>query len=105
MTSVTPCLPCACARREPADDRAPAPNSEVQTNERHTHLASDWLKESVVRISESISESIAEDIRTGYPGLKTETLGEARGATIDEEQVIVTPLLPPRLCSRPSRAA
>ena len=76
-------------------------HSEVQTTERHTHLASDWLKESVVRIS----ESIAEDICTGYPGLKTETLGEARGATIDEEPVIVTPLLPPRLCSPPSRAA
>lgn len=54
-------------------------HSEVQTTERYAHLASDWLKESAVRIS----ESIAADILTGYPGLETETLGEARGATTE----------------------
>lgn len=36
-------------------------HSEVQTTKRYAHLASDWLKESAVRIS----ESIAKDILTG----------------------------------------
>ena len=52
-----------------------------------------------------ISESIAEDILTGYSGLKTETLGEARGGTTEEDQAIVTPLFLPRTRSRPPRAA
>ena len=51
-------------------------HSEVQTTERYAHLASDWLKESAVRIS----ESIAADILTGYPGAKPGTAGEDEAA-------------------------
>ena len=41
-------------------------HSEAQTTERYAHLASDWVRESAVRIS----ESIGADILTGYPGQK-----------------------------------
>lgn len=74
---------------------------EVQTTERYAHLASDWLKESAVRIS----ESIAADILTGYPGLETETLGQAPGATTEDDHATVISLFPQRLRARPPRAA
>ena len=74
-------------------------HSEVRTTERYAHLASDWLKESAVRIS----ESIAADILTGYPGVTLDT--ELRGGPADEDEAIVTPLFPARLRGRSSRAA
>ena len=74
---------------------------EVRTTERYAHLASDRLKESAVRIS----ESIAADILTGYPGVKPGTLAEPRGGPADEDEAIVTPLFPARLRGRSSRAA
>ena len=73
----------------------------VYTTARYAHLASDWLKESAVRIS----ESIAADILTGYPGVKTEALAEARGGTADEDEAIVTPLFPARFRARSVRVA
>ena len=76
-------------------------HSETQTTERYAHLASDWLKESAVRIS----ESIAADILTGYPGVKPGTLAEPRDGPADEDEAIVTPLFPARLRGRSSRAA
>ena len=76
-------------------------HSEVRTTERYAHLASDWLKESAVRIS----ESIVADILTGYPGVKPGTLAEPRGGPADEDEAIVTPLFPARLRGRSSRAA
>ena len=76
-------------------------HSEVQTTKRYAHLASDWLKESAVRIS----ESIAKDILTGYPGLEAETLGQARGAITEDDYGTVAPLFPQRLRARPPRAA
>ena len=81
-------------------------HSEVQTTERYAHLASDWLKESAVRIS----ESIAADILTGYPGAKPGTLagtpsGPRGGA--EEEDEAAAPVLPfpARFGRRPTRAA
>ena len=52
-----------------------------------------------------ISENTADDILSGYPGLKTETLGEARGGTTEEDEVIVTPLFPARVRAPPPQAA
>ena len=82
-------------------------HSEVQTTERYAHLASDWLKESAVRIS----ESIAADILTGYPGAKPGTLAGTpagpRGGTAVEEDEAAAPVLPfpARFGRRPTRAA
>ena len=39
-------------------------HSAVQTTERYAHLAADWVRESAVRIL----DSIADDILTGYSG-------------------------------------
>ena len=61
-----------------------------RATERYAHLASDWLKESVV----CITERIVQNILTGYPALKPETLGEGRGGRIEEDHVIDTPLIP-----------
>ena len=55
-------------------------HSEVQTTERYAHLASDWVKESAVRIS----ESIAADILTGYPGQEGISMAEDRAGMEDE---------------------
>ena len=61
-------------------------HSEAQTTERYAHLAGDWVKESVVRVS----DSIAADILTGYrPGSR----GDARepsGCLPDETVPIPT---------------
>ena len=77
-------------------------HSEVQTTERYAHLASDWLKESAVRIS----ESIAADILTGYPGAKPGTPAGPRGGTAEEDEA-AGPVLPfpARFGRRPTRAA
>ena len=76
-------------------------HSEVQTTKRYAHLASDWLKESAVRIS----ESIAADILTGYSGLDTETVGEARGWAIEDNHATVTPPFSARLRARTPQVA
>ena len=39
-------------------------HSELQTTERYAHLDRDWVREAAVRIS----DSIAGDVLTGYPG-------------------------------------
>ena len=54
-------------------------HSEGQTTERYAHLASDWVKESAV----SISESIPADILTGYPGQGGNSMAEDRARKED----------------------
>ena len=54
-------------------------HSEVQTTERYAHLASDLVKDSAV----SISESIAADILTGYPGQEGNSMAEHRARKED----------------------
>ena len=49
-------------------------HSEVQTTERYAHLAAGWVKESAVRIS----ESIAADILPGYAAVVTPALVDSR---------------------------
>ena len=75
--------------------------STVQATERYAHLASDWLKESVV----CVAERIVQNILTGYPDLKTETLGEGRGGRTEEDHVIDTLLIPARIHARSRWAA
>ena len=53
---------------------------EVQTAERYAHLVSDWVKESALRIS----ESIAADILTGYPGTTVTPVPEFIGGVSDD---------------------
>ena len=74
---------------------------KVEVAERYAHLASDWLKESAVHIS----ESIAADILPGCLGLTTEALGGERGRTTKADWGIVTLLFPARLGERPPWAA
>ena len=54
-----------------------------------------------------ISESIAADILTGYSGLDTETVGEARGGggAIEDNHATVTPPFSARLRARTPQAA
>ena len=52
-----------------------------------------------------ITESIAEYVLPGYPGLTIETLREARGRTIKADWGIVTLLFRARLGESPPRAA
>ena len=71
-------------------------HSEEQTTERYAHLDRDWVREGAIRIS----ESLAGDVLTGYPGLKSGTLAEARGGAAG-------PVLafPAQYRGRPTRAA
>ena len=73
----------------------------LMATERYAHLASVWLKELPMRIS----ESIAADILPGCLGLTIETLREARGRTTKADWGIVTLVFPARLGERPPRAA
>ena len=54
-------------------------HSEVQTTERYAHLTADWVRDSAVRIS----ESIAADILTGYSEQRSHFL-EGRLGGINE---------------------
>ena len=54
-------------------------HSEVQTTERNAHLASDWVKELAV----NISENIAANILTGYPGQEGNSTEEGRARKVD----------------------
>ena len=55
-------------------------HSEEQTTERYAHLDRDWVREGAIRIS----ESLAADVLTGYPGQGGVALAQARGGVTDE---------------------
>ena len=76
-------------------------HSEVQTTERYAHLSADWVRESAVRIS----ESIAVDILTGYPGQAGEALQEPRGGVMNEERAISVSAFPSGFRAGTSKAA
>ncbi len=76
-------------------------HSELQATERYAHLDRDWVRDAAVRIS----ESIAADVLTGYPGQKAKPMDlSARGAN---EEVVVNdfPVSRARLGARSPRAA
>ena len=78
-------------------------HSELQTTERYAHLDREWVREAAVRVS----ESIAADVLTGYPGHRAEP-GAHDGSTESAgERVRVTDAPPfrARFRSRLSRAA
>lgn len=74
--------------------------SKVQATEHYAHLASDRLKKSEV----CTTESIVGDILAGYPDLKIEMLGVARGGATEEGYAIVTSLVPVRVCAHLRKA-
>ena len=59
--------------------------AQSAVTERYAYLTSDWLKESVA----CIAESIVYDILTMHRDLKIETLGEAQGGRTEEDNAIV----------------
>ena len=76
-------------------------HSELQATERYAHLDRDWLREAAVRIS----ESIAADILTGYPGRQGELLPAAPRTHVIEEEVEDGPSSLAWFRARSSRAA
>ena len=56
-------------------------HSEIQATERYAHLDRDWVRDAAVRIS----ESIAADVLTGYPGQEGELLAEVPRVRAGEE--------------------
>ena len=58
-------------------------HSELQATERYAHLDRDWLREAAVRVS----ESIAADILTEYPGRQGESLPAAPKTHVIEEEI------------------
>ena len=71
-------------------------HSEEQTTERYAHLDRDWVREGAIRIS----ESLAADVLTGYPGrpgtAPEDTHGGAAGSVL---------AFPAQFRGRPTRAA
>ena len=65
-------------------------HSEAQTTERYAHLAGDWVRESAVRIS----DSIAADLLPGYSGGQNGGLPVAYGAIAHEDATIGAPVFP-----------
>ena len=76
-------------------------HSEMQTTERYAHLDRDWVREAAVEIS----ESLAADVLTGYPGQRGVALAQARGGATDEEAAKQPRPFPVRLRARSSGAA
>ena len=76
-------------------------HSELQTTERYAHLDRDWVREAAVRIS----ESIAAEILTGYPGHAGTASARARGGAKDDDGTGRGPAFPVRSRARASRAA
>ena len=54
-------------------------HSEEQTTERYAHLDRDWVREGAIRIS----ESLAADVLTGYPGRPGTAPADARGGAAE----------------------
>ena len=76
-------------------------HSELQATERYAHLDRDWLREAAVRVS----ESIAADILTGYPGRQGVSLPAAPRTHVIEEEIEDGPSSLAWFRTRPSRAA
>ena len=76
-------------------------HSELQATERYAHLDRGWVREAAVRIS----ESIAADFLTGYPGQKGEQLPEVPRTQEAGEEIADGPSSLAWFRARSSRAA
>ena len=65
-------------------------HSEALTTERYAHLAGDWVRESAVRIS----DSIAVDMLPGYSGSQAEAAAPGSGPSADNDDTIGAPKFP-----------
>ena len=75
-------------------------HSEEQTTERYAHLDRDWVREGAIRIS----ESLAADVLTGYPGGRPGTApADACGGAADGGGPVLA--FPAQYRGRPTRAA
>ena len=75
-------------------------HSELQATERYAHLDRDWVREAAVRIS----ESIAADVLTGYPGQQGDVSPIAAGAVRGMEETIPAAFDVSWFCGRRMRA-
>ena len=76
-------------------------HSEEQTTERYAHLDRDWVREGAIRIS----ESLAADILTGYPGRPGTAPEDVRGGAADSGAARSVLAFPAQFRGRPTRAA
>lgn len=76
-------------------------HSALQATERYAHLDRDWVREAAVRIS----ESIAADVLTGYPGQHGQLLADAPRVRAGEEAGVETSSSVAWFRARSSRAA
>ena len=76
-------------------------HSELQATERYAHLDRDWVREAAVRIS----ESIAADVLTGYPGERSVASSKAGGGQSVVEEPGLTHGFASRFRARSPRAA
>ena len=76
-------------------------HSEEQTTERYAHLDRDWVREGAIRIS----ESLAADILTGYPGRPGTAPEDTRGGAADSGAARSVLAFPAQFRGRPTRAA
>ena len=76
-------------------------HSELQTTERYAHLDRDWVREAAVRIS----ESIAAEVLTGYPGRQGTPAPESPAGRAPEEPNLHGPTFLARFRAKSSRAA
>ena len=76
-------------------------HSEVQTTKRYAQLAADWVKESAVRVS----ESLASDILTGYAGVGIALVQAAPTGVSEELAGKPMTLGIARICARSPRAS
>ena len=65
-------------------------HSEAQTTERYAHLAGDWVRESAVRIS----DSIAADMLPGYSGGQQGTSAQGCGPAVNDDDTTGVPVFP-----------
>ena len=76
-------------------------HSEAQTTERYAHLAGDWVRESAVRIS----DSIAADMLPGYSGGQHGALAAGPSATAENDDTMGVPVIPAPSWRRLARSA
>ena len=76
-------------------------HSELQVTGRYAHLDSDWMREAVARIS----ESIAAEVLTGYPGQQDEVSPIVAGAVRATEETVPAAFHGSWFCRRATRAA
>ena len=76
-------------------------HSELQATERYAHLDRDWVREAAVRIS----ESIAADILTAYPGQDAKPFPRYSGRVNENVMVNDVPGFRARLGAQSPRAA